>query len=92
MKKIMINLLLTFPLILFVYIWIVFVFEININVGFIPEFIGVLMIFFGTPLLFLVGSIYTFYKKNWYWFGIYMLLGGFPVATYFILSIIHSYF
>ena len=34
----------------------------------------------------LVGSIYTVYKKLWWWFAIYMLLFGFPANIFLYLS------
>lgn len=92
MRKVIINILISFPLFWFIYIWCISFFNMNINVDFIPELVWFLLFFIGTPLMWVLGSIYTFYKKLWYWFGMYMLLGGIPVATYFILSVDHSYF
>ncbi|KJY87794.1 hypothetical protein TW84_16065 [Vibrio neptunius] len=33
---------------------------------------------------FFIGSIYTAYKKLWWWFGAYMLIGGLPVGIFSI--------
>ncbi|SHO55136.1 hypothetical protein VQ7734_00855 [Vibrio quintilis] len=91
MKPIIVNTLLLCPPVWFIYIWCISFFNIDINMDFMPELIWVLLFFLGTPSMWITGSIYTFYKKSWYWFGVYMFLGGIPVATYFILSFIHAY-
>ncbi|MBP3139598.1 hypothetical protein ACTFQF_19630 [Aliivibrio fischeri] len=36
---------------------------------------------------FLIGSIYTAYKKYWVWFGAYIILGGLPVMLFLLGTI-----
>lgn len=52
--------------------------------GWIPDSLIIVWVFFVVPLSFFVGSIYTAYKKLWWWFGAYMLLGGLPVGIFSI--------
>ncbi len=47
-------------------------------------FIALTMMILG----FFINSIYTAYKKLWWWFGAYMLLGGLPIGFFWILTII----
>ncbi|CAM3529030.1 hypothetical protein VA7868_02261 [Vibrio aerogenes CECT 7868] len=55
----------------------------NSSGGIIPIGLALFMLFLGTPVSFLAGSIYTGYKKHWRWFGAYAILGGIPVCVYF---------
>ncbi|WP_425628114.1 hypothetical protein [Vibrio neptunius] len=52
--------------------------------GLIPNslfnFLGIIAMVPG----FFIGSIYTVYKKLWWWFGAYMLIGGLPVGIFSI--------
>jgi hypothetical protein len=78
------NVFLSIPLIWFSLIWCIFVLHIKINVDFIPQLLWVLMLFIGTPLLFLSGFIYTIKSRIWHWLAIYSILGGIPVIYYFL--------
>ncbi|MUK94281.1 hypothetical protein GNP80_17800 [Aliivibrio fischeri] len=92
MRKIIKRILLLFPLYWFVLLWCWHVFNIPIDfgiiyddeydgygpkpLGLIPNSLALFFLFIGTPLMFFVGSIYSAYKKLWWWFGAYMVLGG----------------
>ncbi|QUJ69102.1 hypothetical protein KDD30_07920 [Photobacterium sp. GJ3] len=52
--------------------------------GLLPDDIFPLLFFFISPILFFIGSIYTAYKKLWWWFGVYMLIGGLPFGIFSI--------
>lgn len=94
------NCFLLIPLIWYVDIWLSFVFDIGLSEDvlgegagdFIPDLVWILMLFVGTPLTFLVGAIYTYWTKCWFWFWAYMILGGGLVAAYFVLAFIDAYF
>ncbi len=52
--------------------------------GVLPDSLIIVWVFFGVPLSFFVGSIYTAYKKLWRWFWAYMIIGGLPVGIFSI--------
>ncbi|HHC7384288.1 TPA: hypothetical protein ACN30P_003213 [Vibrio parahaemolyticus] len=74
--------LLTLPLLWLAYIWLEFVIQVGISLDFMPESLWFLLLVLGTPLSFICGVIYTYKHRKWWWFGIYMILGGVPVLGY----------
>ncbi len=58
------------------------------SIGLLPSSLIPFLMFIGTPVMFIIGSIYTAYKKYWVWFGTYMILGGLPVMLFFLGVII----
>ena len=52
-------------------------------IGLFPSSLLILLVFIGTPIMFFIGSIYTAYKKLWWWFAAYMILAGFPLSLLF---------
>ena len=81
MKRSTEYILLTIPMFWFIYIWLVFVFGLSINTDYIPELIWFFTLLVGTPLMFLFGAIYTYWKKHWLWLLTYCVLGGFPIIS-----------
>lgn len=43
--------------------------------GLLPDNLYFVIMFLFAPLSFFMGVIYTAYKKLWWWFGAYMVLG-----------------
>jgi hypothetical protein len=85
------RLFLLLPLIWFIYVWLGFYLDLSVEDS--PVFLlWFLMLFFGTPITFVIGTVYTYTKKRWWWFGAYMVLGGAPVLGYFGLAFIDAYF
>ena len=52
-------------------------------IGLFPIVFLPILTFIGTPIMFFIGSIYTAYKKLWWWFAAYMILAGFPLSLLF---------
>lgn len=75
MKK---NILLATPLIGFVFLWIVFNLPHRFK-GSVVVDISSYVIITALPYL-LIGIIYTYREKYWYWFSAYMVLGGSPIV------------
>lgn len=50
--------------------------------GLLPDGVYFVFMFLFLPLSFLIGSIYTAYKKLWWWFAVYMILAGFPLSLF----------
>ncbi len=83
MMRIVKFILLFIPLYWYVLLWDSLVFHIDIptlNIGdnypaWVEDVIGPIFLFFGIPLSIFIGSVYTFRKKYWVWFGAYMILG-----------------
>lgn len=72
------------PLCWYIDLWGIFVFDIkffNFNIGG-GLLVGLWLLIF-TLLSFIIGATYTYFKKLWYWFAAYVILGGFPVFYYF---------
>ncbi|MEF1257163.1 hypothetical protein [Vibrio sp. M260112] len=80
--------LLLMPLYLYILIWDSMVFHLgvprfNYNApSWIEDVVGPIALFVGLPLSFFIGSIYTAYKKLWWWFAAYMILAGFPLSLF----------
>ncbi len=56
--------------------------------GLLPSVLYPWLVFLVIPLSVVGGTIYTAYKKLWWWFGAYMILGGLPIGAVWILTII----
>ena len=97
--------LLFLPIYWFILLWLWYVFQIHLDFGIvyddewdgygpepsgiIPNSIALLFFFFGTPIMFFIGAIYTALKKMWWWFAAYMGLAGYPIALFIIGAMIN---
>ncbi|MBU2713993.1 hypothetical protein [Zooshikella harenae] len=85
MKKIPIRFI---PLLWFVYLWAGFLgvskyFPTIEKSEFVDDMFPFLILIV-TPLIFIIGTVYSYSKKDWWLFGGYMILAGIPVIWFFL--------
>lgn len=90
MIKYLRTILLILPLYSYILIWDSMVFHVgvpSISNGYnypawFEDVVGPILMFLGLPLSFFIGSIYTAYKKLWWWFAAYIVLAGIPLCIF----------